>query len=367
MNQEQTARLSGIGLTPELARRIEECLENLSEECTALRVVAVHRETLQLHDGEREFAARLLPWRARELAASGSAVAARGSPLAVGDWVLAERDEHAQAWVHARIEPVSHIARRDGDGRSHAVVSNVQTALLVMGLDDDFNLRRLERFLALVHSSGVLPVVVLTKADLAADPQRNQQCLAALHARLGSSLPALCVDARDPAAAHALQPWLVAGQTLVLLGSSGAGKSTLTNSLLGTAVQDTGRVRESDRRGQHTTTSRCLFRLTGGACIIDTPGVRTLSLDAGAALDAGFADIEALRATCRFRDCRHLDEPGCAVRSNVDSDRLSNYHKLSREMRRDSMSALQRREQLSMWKARGKAGAARLKAKRGEG
>ncbi len=240
MNQEQTARLSGIGLTPELARRIEECLENLSEECTALRVVAVHRETLQLHDGEREFAARLLPWLARELAASGSAVAARGSPLtasrsplAVGDWVLAARDEHAQAWVHARIEPVSHIARRDGDGRSHAVVSNVQTAVLVMGLDDDFNLRRLERFLALVHSSGVLPVVVLTKADLAADAQRNQQCLAALHARLGSSLPTLCVDARDPAAAQALQPWLVAGQTLVLLGSSGAGKSTLTNSLLG--------------------------------------------------------------------------------------------------------------------------------------
>ncbi len=360
MNQEQTARLQGIGLSPELERRIEETVENLSEQCTALRVVAVHRETLQLHDGERELAARLVPWLARELAAPGRAVA-------VGDWVLATRDEHAQTWVHARIEPVSHTARRDGDGRSHAVVSNVQTALLVMGLDDDFNLRRLERFLALAHSSGVMPVVVLTKADLAApQQQRTEQCLAALHARLGSNLPTLCVDARDSSAVQALQPWLVAGQTLVLLGSSGAGKSTLTNTLLGAAVQDTGRVRESDLRGQHTTTSRCLFRLQCGACIIDTPGVRTLSLDAGAALDAGFADIEALRATCRFRNCRHLDEPGCAVRSNVDEDRLRNYHKLSREMRRDSMSALQRREQLAMWKARGKAAAARLKAKRGE-
>ncbi len=359
MNQQQLARLQSIGLTPELARRIEESLENMPAQCSALRVVAVHRETLQLHDGESEFAARLLPWLARELSAPGSAVA-------VGDWVLAARDEHAQAWVHARVEPASRIARRDGDGRSHAVVSNVQTALLVMGLDDDFNLRRLERFLALVQSSGVAPVVVLTKADLAAQaPQRTEQCLAALRARLGSDLPVGCVDARDAAAVQALQPWLGAGQTLVLLGSSGAGKSTLTNSLLGAAHQDTGPVRESDRRGQHTTTSRTLFRLGSGACIIDTPGVRTLSLDAGAALAMSFTDIELLRTTCRFRDCRHLDEPGCAVRSSVDADRLRNYHKLQREMRRDSMSALQRREQLSMWKARGKAGAQRLKAKRG--
>jgi ribosome biogenesis GTPase / thiamine phosphate phosphatase len=360
MNQEHLARLQGIGLTPELARRIEESLENMPAECTALRVVAVHRETLQVHDGECEFTARLLPWLARELSAPSHAVA-------VGDWVLAARDEHAQAWVHARVEPVSRITRRDGDGRAHAVVSNVQAALLTMGLDDDFNLRRLERFLALVQSSGVVPVVVLTKADLAArTPQRAEQCLAALRSRLGSGLPVLCVDARDATAVQTFQPWLSAGQTLVLLGSSGAGKSTLTNSLLGAALQDTGPVRESDLRGQHTTTSRTLFRLPSGACIIDTPGVRTLSLDAHATLAASFSDIETLRGTCRFRDCRHLDEPGCAVRSNVDADRLRNYHKLQREMGRDSMSALQRREQLSMWKARGKAAGQRLKAKRGE-
>jgi ribosome biogenesis GTPase / thiamine phosphate phosphatase len=361
MNQESLARLQGIGLTPELGLRIEESLENMPAQCSALRVVAVHRETLQLHDGESEIAARLVPWLARELAAPGGAVA-------VGDWVLAARDEHEQTWVHARIEPETRIARRDGDGCVHTIVSNVQTALLVMGLDDDFNLRRLERFLALVQSSGVSPVAVLSKADLAArTPQRTEQCLAALRARLGPQLPVLCVNARDAAAVQVLQPWLGAGQTLVLLGSSGVGKSTLINSLLGAALQDTGPVRESDRRGQHTTTARTLFRLRSGACIIDTPGVRTLSLDAGAELSASFADIESLRTTCRFRDCRHLGEPGCAVRAGVDADRLSNYHKLQREMRRDSMSALQRREQLSMWKARGKAGVQRAKAKRGEG
>ena len=128
-----------------------------------------------------------------------------------------------------------------------------------------------------------------------------------------------------------------------MLGSSGAGKSTLTNTLLGAAAQDTGAVRENDGRGMHTTTARSLHRLAGGACVIDTPGVRTLRPDTDAAtLAASFDDIEALSGRCRFRDCRHHDEPGCAVREGIDPDRLRNYQKLLRESRRDTIGALER-------------------------
>jgi ribosome biogenesis GTPase / thiamine phosphate phosphatase len=288
--------------------------------------------------------------------------------LAVGDWVLAVRDACEAWWVVEQVAPLTHIARRDGAGRAHAVVSNVDTALLLMGLDDDFNLRRLERFLALVQESAVDPVVVLTKADLAAAvPCRIDACLAALRARLPARVESLVVDATAASAATALDPYLGAGRTLVMLGSSGAGKSTLTNTLMGAALQDTGAVRERDLRGQHTTTARTLFCLPGGACVIDTPGVRTLGLiTADADMAASFSDIDRLRATCRFRNCSHAEEPGCAVRAGVDADRLRNYHKLLREARRESLSALQRREQLAEWKARGRASRERLKAKRGE-
>ena len=364
MNEEETvsmACLRGIGYSPALAQRVELCRAKLGVPTRALRVVTVHRETLVLHDGQAELSARLLPRLARDLLSIDT-------EMAVGDWVLASRDDHGGWWVHARAEPVSHIARRDADGRRHALVSNVDSALLLMGLDDDFNPRRLERFLALAQGSGVHPVVVLTKADVAArTPPRLEQCLEALRSRLPASLHLLSIDARDPAAEHALRPYLLAGQTLVLLGSSGAGKSTLSNTLIGAATQDTGPVRDSDGRGQHTTTSRCLLRLPGGACIIDTPGVRTLSPTGdGSALAASFADVALLRMSCRFLDCCHLDEPGCAVRTGVDADRLRNYHKLLREVRRDSLTVLQRREQQTNWKARGRAGHARLKAKRAE-
>ena len=142
---------------------------------------------------------------------------------------------------------------------------------------------------------------------------------------------------------RALRGYLGRGQTLVLLGSSGAGKSTLTNTLLGAAVQDTGAVRVNDGRGKHTTTARSLHRLPGGACVIDTPGLRTLRPDADeATLAAVYDDIETLAAQCRFRDCRHAQEPGCAVREGIGADRLRNYHKLLRETRRDTLTALDR-------------------------
>jgi ribosome biogenesis GTPase len=325
-----------------------------------MRCSVVHRETVEVHDGVQQFPSRCTARLIRFLLEDGSA-------LAVGDWVLCQRDVHQQLWVIFRALPVSQIVRRDADGSRHTVVSNVDTALLVMGLDLDFNLQRLERYLALVVSSGVLPVVVLTKADVAriTDSALVARRIQEVRQRVGSHVDVVAVDARTTDASEALKPYLSLGQTLVLLGSSGAGKSTLTNTLLGSAIQDTGAVRVHDSRGKHTTTARSLHLLPTGACVVDTPGVRTLRPDVDAqTLSTLFEDVSTLASSCRFRDCSHQDEPGCAVRDQVNPDRLKNYHKLLRESRRDTMSALERQQQLSLWKARGRAGRQRLEMKR---
>jgi ribosome biogenesis GTPase / thiamine phosphate phosphatase len=361
-------RLRTLGLTPALAQsaaRTAAACED-STELELLRLTEVHRDTVRLHDGNDELTARVLARLTRTLAEAGVM-------LAVGDWVLAATDAHGQIRVHARVPPLTHINRRDADGLRHTVVANVDTALLVMGLDDDFNPRRLERYLALVHAGGgqgaITPAVVLTKADvIAAVPGRLAERLEALRGRVPAHIDYFAIDGTDPYTMQQLQAYLGAGQTLVVLGSSGAGKSTLTNTLLGRAVQDTGAVREHDSRGKHTTTARSLHRLPGGACIIDTPGLRALRPDVDeATLAATFGDIESLAAQCRFRDCQHADEPGCAVREGVPADRVKNYHKLLREARRDTMSVLERQQQVAMWKARGRAGRERVKQKRDEG
>jgi ribosome biogenesis GTPase len=354
-------RLRHIGLTPALAQQLALQPEPDDGPFTWMRLVEVHRETLCLHDGAGEHSARTLPRLARRLSDAETA-------LAVGDWVLASADPHGAWWVHEQLPPLSHIARRDADGTRHPVVSNVDTALLVMGLDDDYNLRRLERYLALVQGSGVRAVVVLTKADIAASaPGQLGERMLELRSRLSGSLDVVAVNGTDPSAAHALAPYVASGQTVVLMGSSGAGKSTLVNTLAGAAVQDTGAVRENDGRGKHTTTSRSLHLLRCGACVIDTPGLRALRPDVDeATLAALFDDIGRLALRCRFRDCAHHEEPGCAVRASVGADRLRNYHKLLREARRDSMSLLERQRQVAVWRARGKATRAHMKVKRGE-
>jgi ribosome biogenesis GTPase len=360
-------RLRSVGLTPAMAL-VAICSQPVPETDAAdlaasarrlVRVIEVHRETLQVHDGVCETSVRVLPRLARVLAEQESAVA-------VGDWVVLVHDAHGQAWVHERITPLSHIARRDADGRRHPVVSNVDTALLVMGLDDDFSPRRLERFLTLVQGQGVTAVVVLTKADVVT-PDAVDEAIGVLRQRIALQVEVVAVNGTAPATTRVLDAYLAPGQTVVLLGSSGAGKSTLTNALMGAAVQDTGAVREHDSRGKHTTTSRSLHRLPSGACVIDTPGLRTLRPDADeTTLALSFEDIATLAGQCRFRDCRHGDEPGCAVREGVPADRLRNYQKLLREMRRDTLTALERQQQLSQWKARGREGQMRLKMKRGE-
>jgi ribosome biogenesis GTPase len=348
------ARLQAIGLTPACKDHID-ALPDHADAPFLRRVVEVQRDALTLHDGEREHPARALP----------ALLADEDRPLAVGDWVRASCNRHAEWWVHARLPPLSQLARRQHDGREKVtravIVSNVDTALLVMGLDHDFNLRRLERYLALARLNGVQAVVVLTKADLCR-PADAESRLREVADMLPPGADALALNALGDEAAAALAPWLQPGRTLVLLGSSGAGKSTLTNALLGQHRQLTGGNRAGDGRGRHTTTARSLHVLPGGACVIDTPGLRTLRLDSDAdTLQGVFDDIARLSARCRFRNCRHQGEPGCAVRNAAPPDRVKNFHKLQRELQRDAMGALERKAQRDGWKVRHKA--ARLRAR----
>ena len=351
-------KLRGIGFAPSLLQSLAQAQAGKTE-AMPQRVIEVQREGLTLHDGEREHPARLLPALRADLAAQSDAIAC-------GDWVLAEQNAHGEWWVHTRLPPLNQLARRLHDGRDKiervVIVSNVDTALLVMGLDQDFNLRRLERYVVMVQMAGVAAVVVLTKRDLAANAEsRLQQALDALP----PGVAAVAVNALGDEPLAALAPWLQPGQTLVLLGSSGAGKSTLTNSLSGHEVQATGGNRAGDGRGRHTTTVRSLHTTPTGACIIDTPGLRTLRLDGDAeTLGAAFDDITGLAQACRFRDCRHEAEPGCAVREGVAGERLRSYQKLLREARRDTLTALERKAQVQQWKARGREARARLQGKR---
>jgi ribosome biogenesis GTPase len=352
MSPELFDRLQPIGCNNPIAQ----ALSHMECDGAAVRITEVHRDSVVVHDGIDEVRARPLPRLARELSLSGD-------QLAVGDWVLAETDAHGSRWLTERMPPLTQLVRRASDGARQCLVSNVDTALLVMGLDGDHNLRRLERYLAMVQSAGVWPVVVLTKQDLA-DSVADR--IVDLHRRVPPSVPVHAVDARSPSAATELCDYLGPGQTLVMLGSSGVGKSTLTNTLLGKAVQATRAVRHDDSRGRHTTTARSLHRLAGGACVIDTPGLRGLEIDTSEeGLQASFADIVALAEHCRFRDCTHADEPDCAVRAGIHPDRLANFHKLRREVRRESMTFLDRRRQLAEWKARGRAADLRMKMKRG--
>lgn len=239
----------------------------------------------------------------------------------VGDYVLADRNDGGQAVIHQVLPRKSLLLRKAaGTGREEqAVAANVDILFLCMALNHDFNLRRLERYLAAAWNSGATPVVVLTKADLCADPA--EKIAAVEQAAPGTDVLLTCAARAD--GVQPLLPYLTPGTTVAFVGSSGVGKSTLMNCLLGEEAQATGGLRNDDR-GRHITTRRQLFSLPGGASLIDTPGMRELGLwDADAGLETAFADVEALAQQCRFQDCRHGQEPGCAVRAALESGELS--------------------------------------------
>jgi ribosome biogenesis GTPase len=306
------------------------------------RVIAVHKETsiVRAADGPDRTAQVSGRFRFDALAPSDFP--------AVGDWVVLEPGTpNASADDPAVIAAV--LPRRSAFKRSAAdssrrssglladeqvIAANVDIAFLVAGLDGDFNLRRLERYLAVAWSSGVEPVVVLNKADVGRDVLGRTVAIEAV----APDVPILTLSALTGDHLADLAPYLLAGRTSVVLGSSGVGKSTLVNALLGEERQATGEVRGDDSRGRHTTTHRELFALPGGALLIDTPGIRALEVvGADEGLDAAFDDIIELAARCRFSDCHHTGEPGCAVRAALDDgslsiDRLERHRKLEREV-----------------------------------
>lgn len=276
---------------------------------------------------------------------------ATGFP-AVGDWVAVRPcPGETKAIIHALLPRKSRMARRLVSRDSEAVrniagrrtdeqilAANVDTVLVVCGLDRDFNLRRIERYLVLANESGVAPVVVLNKADTCVDVAQVMTRVKSV----ASGVPVHAISALSGIGTEQLYRYLRSGATTILLGSSGAGKSTLANHLLGTDRQTTGTVREDDQRGRHTTVRRELMLVPdSGGVIIDTPGLRELQIiNEGGGLGSSFEDIEALALQCRFRDCAHGQEPGCAVRSAIeegvlDGGHFVNYVKLQKELQRN--------------------------------
>jgi len=277
---------------------------------------------------------------------------------AVGDWVLLRRGEDQGSVLVTGLLPRRNTFARKVPGprqEAQVLAANVDYALVVTACGQDFSLRRMERFVALAEEAGVRPLLVLTKIDLEPD---IGPLLAEVEA-LSPVSPVLAVCAPEGLGLSELGTLLGPRVTAVLLGSSGAGKSTLLNALAGSALADTGEVRLDDEKGRHTTTSRELYLLPSGALLIDTPGLREVQLWADEeAVDASFAEIEELSAACRFRDCRHEGEPGCAVGAaleagTLDRRRYASWLKLRREvahLERKDDAALQRAE-AERWKS----------------
>ncbi|MDX6505425.1 MAG: ribosome biosis GTPase / thiamine phosphate phosphatase [Gaiellaceae bacterium] len=294
------------------------------DNCIPARVAAQHRGAFDVLTEHGELRVQLAG-RLRHEAASGAELPA------VGDWV-ALRDETIQGVLPRR----SAFSRKVAWSQTEAqvVAANLDTVFVVSGLDGDLNPRRLERYLTLAWESGATPVLVLTKADLCADREAAlfevEQVALGVSAHVVSNVTGEGLDK--------LAQYLAPAKTVALLGSSGVGKSTLANRLLGEELQATKEIAE-DGRGRHTTSSRHLFQLPGGALLVDTPGLREVQLwDADEGIQDAFADVDEVAARCRFNDCSHEQEPGCAVQAAIAEgtlplERLDSYRLLQRELR----------------------------------
>ncbi|WP_377192631.1 ribosome small subunit-dependent GTPase A [Ruegeria meonggei] len=296
--------------------------------CDPFRVHAVHRDRLIGVNTQGDFPL-LTPGRPT-------------GDFTVGDWVLADSQNRVQHLLDRRS-----LLQRRAAGTSaevQLIAANVDVLFIVSSCNADFNLARLERYLAMAHQAGCYPVVVLTKADTCADPQTY----AGRAQSLAPFLTVLTVNALDRSDVQQILSWCPAGQTAALVGSSGVGKTTLANAMTGLS-EDTAGIREDDARGRHTTTARALHQMMNRGWLVDTPGMRALRLlDAQDGVDEVFSDILDLAEGCRFSDCQHQAEPGCAVQNAIadgvlDADRLERWRKLRREDQRNSESVAQSR------------------------
>jgi len=267
----------------------------------------------------------------------------------VGDWVTAsfpEGDSPDGAVIHRVLSRKSRFSRQaPGEVTEEQIVAaNVDTVFLVQSLNQNFNVRRLERYMALLWESGAEPVIVLSKADLRPDAARER----AEVERVAPGVAVHAVSAMTEGGLEPLLPYLTPGRTAALIGSSGVGKSTIVNRLVGEELMRVQEIRDEDDRGRHTTTSRRIVLLPSGGLLLDTPGMRTVLLWEGDdGLSQAFEDVESIAAGCRFRDCTHQAEPGCAVRAalangSLDSGRFASYDKLQREVRYQARKSDQR-------------------------
>lgn len=345
--------LSHLGWTD----RFQEQLENINNNSLIpARVTGVRKRYFFINDGKEE----ILATPAGKLQQESSST----YPV-VGDWVMVRQT--AIEGILSRKNALTRGAagmrsRKSGEYREQTIAANLDSVFIVTGLDRDFNLRRIERYLTLVYNCGLTPVIILTKADLHQEPEhflKEAETIA-------FGVPVHLVSAFNDAGLSELTPYLVHGRTSVMVGSSGTGKSTLINRLCGETVQATGEVSASVGKGTHTTTSRDLIMMPQGGMIIDNPGIREISfweIDQG--VESTFPEIEEMAAECRFSDCTHTHEPGCMVLKAVQDEeltqaRLDNYLKMKREL--EYISSRKNKSANRVEKERWKGAAMKIKA-----